>query len=166
MTTTSAAGEAPATDIRDQLRRDHELALAELEALRRESEEHRCNTMLRELRRAWIVHTLAEETVVYRALEGVEAANEPDSGAGRRFIEHELIEGLFDKLTRTKPGSSEWRARLDIARELIMRHIEVEHEVLFPALAQRFNAATLAEMARQFETACAKLTLLEEAKAA
>jgi hemerythrin-like domain-containing protein len=117
--------------------------------------------MLRDLRRAWIVHTLAEETVVYRALEGVEAAN-----AGRRFVEHELIEGLFDKLTRAKAGSSEWRARLEIARELIMRHIEAEHEVLFPALAQRFDAAALAEMARQFESACAKLTMLEEAKAA
>jgi hemerythrin superfamily protein len=161
MTTTSAAGEPPATDIRDQLRRDHQLALAELEALRRECEEHRCIAMLRDLRRAWIVHTLAEETVVYRALEGVEGAN-----AGRRFVEHELIEGLFDKLTRTKAGTSEWRARLEVARELIMRHIEAEHEVLFPALAQRFDAAALAEMARQFESACAKLTLLEEAKAA
>ena len=47
-----------------------------------------------------------------------------------------------------------------------MRHIEVEHEVLFPALALRFDAAALAEMAQQFESACAKLTLLEEAKAA
>jgi hemerythrin superfamily protein len=161
MTTTSAAGEPQTADIRDQLRRDHELALAELEALRRECEGHRCNAMLRDLRRAWIVHTLAEETVVYRALEGVEAAN-----ASRRFVEHELIEGLFDKLTRTKAGTSEWRARLEVLRELIMRHIEAEHEVLFPALAQRFDAATLAEMAHQFESACAKLTLLEEAKAA
>jgi hemerythrin superfamily protein len=166
MTTTSGAVERATPDIRDQLRRDHELALAELEALRQESDEHRCRSMLADMRRTWMVHTLAEETVVYRSLEGVEAANEPGSGAGRRFVEHELIEGLFEKLTQTKPGKSEWHARLEVARELIMRHIEAEHEVLFPALAQRFDAAALAELARQFESACAKLTLLEEAKAA
>lgn len=162
----SAGAEGRSPDIRDQLRRDHELALAELEALRRECDAERCHAMLRELRQAWKVHTLAEETVVYRALESLEAANDPDSSAGRRFVEHELIEGLFDKMTRTRAGTSEWRARLDVARELIMRHIEAEHEVLLPALAQRFDAAKLSEMSRQFESACAKLTVLEEAKAA
>jgi hemerythrin superfamily protein len=166
MATKSGGGAPPPADIRDQLRRDHELAHAELEALRRERDDSRCHAMLRDLRRAWMIHTLAEETVVYRALEGVEAANEPDSGAGRRFVEHELIEGLFDKLTRTRINSSEWKARLEVARELIMRHIEAEHEVLFPALAQRFDAANLHELSRQFESACAKLTILEEAKAA
>ena len=161
----SAQERAAPADIRDQLRRDHELALAELEALRQECDEQRCHAMLAELRHAWKVHTLAEETVVYRSLESLEAAND-DSLAGRRFVEHELIEGLFEKLSRGKPRSSEWKARLDVARELIMRHIEAEHEVLLPALAQRFDAARLAEMARQFDAACAKLALLEEAKAA
>ncbi|MGZ5081787.1 MAG: hemerythrin domain-containing protein [Usitatibacter sp.] len=163
---TSVGTQAASPDIRDQLRRDHELALAELEALRRECDGERCHAMLRDLRQAWKVHTLAEETVVYRALESLEAANDPDSSAGRRFVEHELIEGLFEKMTRARAGTSEWKARLDVARDLIMRHIEAEHEVLLPALAQRFDAARLAEMSRQFEAACAKLTVLEEAKAA
>jgi hemerythrin-like domain-containing protein len=122
--------------------------------------------MLRDLRQAWKIHTLAEEIVVYRALESVEAANDSDSLAGRRFVEHELIEGLFDKLSRGKVRTSEWKARLDVLRELLMRHIEAEHEVLLPALAQRFDAQHLAEMARQFDSACAKLAMLEEAKAA
>ena len=55
-------------DIRDQLRRDHETALAELQALRNETEEARCHASLRRMRRAWVIHALAEETVVYRAL--------------------------------------------------------------------------------------------------
>jgi hemerythrin superfamily protein len=164
MKMTFARVKVPPTDIRDQLRRDHELALAELDALRRESDEHRCHAMLGDLRQAWKIHTLAEETVVYRALENVEATDDSDSG--RRFVDHELIEGLFDKLTRTKAGISEWRARVEVARELIMRHIEAEHEVLLPALAQRLDSTRLFEMGRQFESACAKLTMLEEAKAA
>jgi hemerythrin superfamily protein len=163
MEMTSAGEEAPPTDIRDQLRRDHELALAELEALRRESDERRCHAMLGDLRQTWKIHTLAEETVVYRALENIEATDDP---AGRRFVEHELIEGLFDKLTRTRADTSEWRARVEVARELIMRHVEAEREVLLPALALRLDSARLVEMGRQFEIACAKLTMLEEAKAA
>ena len=155
-------GDDSPTDIRDQLHRDHESALAELEALRAEGDAARCRENLRRLRRAWMVHALAEETVVYRALEGVEGASRADE----RFVEHELVEALFDKLTRTPPGSLEWRARLSVARELIMRHIETEHEQLFAQLAERYDAAALAGLAGQFRSACEKLSMLEDAKAA
>jgi hemerythrin superfamily protein len=92
-------------DIRDHLRKDHESVLAELDALRSDCDGQRCLEMLRRLRRSWMTHALAEETVVYRALEGVEAANDSRSTrADERFVEHELVEGLFDKLSRSRPG--------------------------------------------------------------
>ena len=47
-----------------------------------------------------------------------------------------------------------------------MRQIETEHDEVFPRLAQRFGAAELAELGRNFQSAREKLTLLEEAKAA
>jgi hypothetical protein len=153
-------------DIRDQLRRDHESVLAELEALRSERDEQRCLARLRQLRRSWVIHALAEETVVYRALEGIEAANDSNSRADERFVEHELVEGLFDKLTRSRPGTLEWHARINVARELIMRHIETEHADTFGALEKRFDAAELAELGQRFQLARDKLTMLEEAKAA
>jgi hemerythrin superfamily protein len=154
-------------DIRDQLRRDHESVLAELEALRSDNDEQRCLDRLRHLRRAWMTHALAEETVVYRALEGVEAANDSkDSRADERFVEHELVEGLFEKLTRSRPGTLEWHARVNVASELIRRHIETEHEDTFIALAHRFEQEQLDEIGRRFALVREKLTLLEEAKAA
>ena len=152
-------------DIRDQLRMDHETALAELEALRNETEESRCQASLRQMRRAWVIHALAEETVVYRALEGVEVAH-GKTRADERFVEHELVEGLFDKLSRSRPGALEWNARLNVARELIMRHIDTEHDEVFPQLERRFKPEELEELGRRFEIARDKLTLLEEAKAA
>ena len=153
----------PGSDIRDQLRADHEKALAELEALQGESDPQRCYERLAQLRRAWVIHALAEETVVYRALEGV-AAN--DSRADERFIEHELVEGLFDKLSRSRPDTHEWHSRLGVARELILRHIQTEHDGMFAQLGKRFDAEKLAELGRRFELAREKLTMLEEAKAA
>ena len=156
----------PVSDIRDQLRQDHETALAELEALRGETDDQRCFAILRQLRRSWVIHALAEETVVYRALEGVEAANESSARADERFIEHELVEGLFDKLSRSRPGTLEWHARLNVARELIMRHIEKEHEEMFAQLGKRYDVDALRDMGHRFELAREKLTMLEEAKAA
>lgn len=154
-------------DIRDQLRQDHQSVLAELEALRAESDEQGCLRLLRQLRRSWVIHALAEETVVYRALEGVEAANDSKgSRADERFVEHELVEGLFEKLTRSRPGTLEWHARINVASELIRRHIETEHEDTFVALGQRFEQEQLDEIGRRFMLVRDKLTMLEEAKAA
>jgi hypothetical protein len=157
-------GNVPGQDIRDQLRRDHDTALADLEALRGETHEPRCRAVLARVRRGWVIHALAEETVVYRALEGIESGG--GTRADERFIEHELVEGLFDKLGRCRAGSLEWRARINVARSLILRHIETEQEEMFAELGKRFDAEGLAEMGRRFELAHEKLTLLEEAKAA
>jgi hemerythrin superfamily protein len=154
------------TDIRDLLRRDHEVALAELEALRLEKDTRRSLARLDQLRRSWVIHALAEETVVYRALEGAEAAPDSKSHADERFIEHELVEGLFDKLSRSRPGALEWTARINVARELIARHIESEENEMFPRLARHFEAAALRELAHRFALAREKLQMLEEAKAA
>ena len=154
-------------DIRDQLRKDHDSVLAELEALRSESDEQGCLGKLRQLRRSWVIHALAEETVVYRALEGVEAANDSrGSRADERFVEHELVEGLFEKLSRTRPGTLEWHARINVASDLIRRHIETEHADTFASLGARFEQEQLDEIGRRFKLARDKLTLLEEAKAA
>ena len=70
------AGEAG--DIRVQLRRDHESALQELESLRHETDPGRCRDALEHLRQAWVIHALAEETVVYRALESVQSSERAD----------------------------------------------------------------------------------------
>ena len=154
----------PDSDIRDRLREDHDSVLAALDALRNESDAGRSLSLLGSVRRAWVIHALAEETVVYHALEGVESI--AGSRADERFIEHELVEGLFDKLSRSRPGSLEWHARINVARELIERHIDSERNDIFVRLGERFDGAGLRELGERFRTAREKLTLLEEAKAA
>ena len=153
-------------DIRERLRADHEATLADAERLRAERDPQRALHLLAELRRAWVIHALAEETVVYRALEGPGAASYTGGRSEERFVEHELVESLFTKLAHLRPGSQEWRARLNVARDLIARHIESEYDEMFTRLARRFDAAALAELGRRFESAREKLALLEDAKAA
>jgi iron-sulfur cluster repair protein YtfE (RIC family) len=145
---------AASEDIRKQLRQDHEQVLAELDALAAESDDRAAADRLERLRRAWVIHALCVETVVFPAVGQGEAA----TSAGTRSV--------FDKLARAHPGSLWWYAGLQVARDLIRHHVKAECEILFPQLEQRFAAAELEDIGRRFELARDKLTLLEEAKAA
>lgn len=144
-------------DIRGQLRGEHQHHLAELEALHHEGDAHRCKSRLAGLRHAWAVHALAEEAVVYRSLEDAQT---------ERFIEHELIESLFDKLARGRPGTLEWHARLHVAHDLAARHIEQEEQELFATLAARHDAEALRRMQSDFTRERDRLERLERTKAA
>ena len=156
------SGGAP-DDVRERLRADHDAALAALEHLRRETDTTRCVQRLRELRTAWVVHALAEETVVYRVLEGVA---DPGARADERFIEHEVVGTLFEKLSAARPGTLEWNARVNVVRDLISRHIDSEYKLLFPQLERQFDDGQLRELGERFRLARDKLLMLEQAKAA
>lgn len=149
-------------DIREQLRHDHAKALAELDGVAREADARRGQARLARLRHAWMIHALAEESVVYRALE----SPAPGHRADERFVEHELVESLFEKLGRARYGTLEWQARINVARDLMARHIASEEGTLFTDLSERYSAEELVEMGRRFVLARDKLTMLEEAKRA
>ena len=157
---------AASDDVREQLRKDHDTALAELDALRNEKDEREARSRLRSLRQLWMVHALAEETVVYRALEGIPVPGKETGRADERFIEHELVGGLFDRLAQARCGTLEWNARLNVVRGIMSRHMDGEHADLFAQLAGRFDAEQLRELGRRFVSARDKLALLERAKAA
>ena len=149
-------------DIREQLRRDHAKALAELGAIGAESDGRRAQVRLARLRHAWMVHALAEETVVYRALEGAPPAREADE----RFVEHELVESLFQKILAGRHATHEWKGRVSVLADLMRRHIETEEGGLFLNLSERYSAGELVELGTQFILARDKLSMLEEAKKA
>lgn len=149
-------------DVRVELRKDHDAALAGLEALRHEKNERRCRARLLRLRQAWMIHELAEETVVYRMLESAHSSERADE----RFVEHELVGRLFEKLAQARPSTLEWHARLDVVRELIVRHIECEQADIFPRLSRQLDEEGLREAGERFRMAHRKLEMLERAKAA
>ncbi len=153
-------------DIREVLRAEHARILGHIERLRRERDATRRLALLGALRRAWMIHALAEESVVYKALEGVRAPAASASHADERFVEHEIVERLFAQLAGGRSATLEWRARLNVAAGMIERHIEAEDAELFGRIEARFDAPERARMGERFLLARGKLTLLEEAKAA
>jgi hemerythrin superfamily protein len=148
-------------DIREQLRRDHAKALAELAAIGEEADSRRAQARLARLRHAWMIHALAEETVVYRAIEGGITHH-----ADERFVEHELVEAMFQKLVNARAGTHDWKGRVNVLRDLMTRHIETEEGGLFVNLSERYSAEELVGLGTQFILARDKLSMLEEAKKA
>ena len=153
-------------DIRGQLREDHDAYLAELDALGVEGDALRSKSRLRALRHGWAIHSLAEESIVYRALEASEDASASSHHSAERFIEHELIEELFEKLERGRPATLEWQARLRVARDIVARHIDHEQRDVFARLERQFGEEALRRMAADFTAARDRLAGLEEPKAA
>ena len=146
-------------DIREQLRRDHAKALAELAAVGEESDARRAQARRARQRNARMIHAHAEETVVYRALEGGLTPH-----ADERFAEHELVESLFQKLANARAGTLEWRGQIGVLRDMITRHTEAEEGGLFVNLSERYSADELVELGTQFMLSRDKLAMLEDAK--
>jgi hemerythrin-like domain-containing protein len=154
----------PNDDIRNQLSDNYSALVAKVDSLRNEDDELRCHDKLEDLRQAWVAHVAAEETVVYRALEGPGAMDDTDE-ANQRLVEHELLQCFFDRLAHTRPGTAQWTARIEVVDKLIRRHMEEERGELFSRLERDFNPEDLSGMGRDFGLAREKISMLEQAKA-
>jgi len=154
----------PTDDIRDQLTDNCHALMARVDTLRAETDPLECHVHLEELRREWIAHVLAEETVVYHAIEGARHDGTQPSDASVRLVEHELLQRFLDRLSHTTPGSAVWIARLDVVAKLIRRHMDEERGDLFSRLAHDYGTDELTSMGRHFGLARKKITLLERAK--
>ncbi|HLX22868.1 MAG TPA: hemerythrin domain-containing protein [Usitatibacter sp.] len=150
-------------DIREQLSDSHGAVMALVRSLREETDELQCHSRLEELRHAWAAHFLAEETVVYHVLDGLHAGDNLDS-ANKRLVEHELVQSFFDRLSRTRPGTPQWFARLEVIDKLMQRHMDDEREELFARLVEELEPDVLSGLSRDFGLARDKISILEQAK--
>lgn len=153
-------------DIRDQLRRDREEVLDGLEALSASPPETGLALeRLSALRRCWKVHVLASEAVIYRALESSDGGAESLRRADERLVAHKRIDFMFERLRSARPGSITWRARLFVAREMMLQFLESEGDLAL-RLEEKLSIEALGDLAENYERARDKLLVLEDAKAA
>jgi hypothetical protein len=153
-------------DVRNHLQADHDRFLEALDALSLERNSDRRASQAVTLRMALVIHARAEEAIVYRALSGLKTAPAAKAFADDGCIEHEVIEGLLEKLSRTRASTDEWKARVRVFSELIRHHFREEESEMFALLGAHFDAERLQSMGAQFLETRDKLVMLEEAKAA
>ncbi len=104
--------------------------------------------------------------MVYRALSALKTVPAAKAFADDGCIEHEVIEGLLDKLMGTRTTSDEWKARLRVCNELLRHHFREEESEMYALLGAHFDSSRLVALGAQFLETRDKLVMLEEAKAA
>jgi hypothetical protein len=152
-------------DVRNHLQADHDRFLDAVDVLGIERNSDRRASRAATLRLALVIHARAEEAVVYRALSAVKSPA-LKAFADDGCIEHEVIEGLLDKLTRTRASTDEWKARVRVFSKLLRHYFREEEREMFALLGANFDTERLESMGAQFLETRDKLVMLEEAKAA
>ncbi|HYF57477.1 MAG TPA: hemerythrin domain-containing protein [Burkholderiaceae bacterium] len=138
-------------DIRELLIQDHQEALQLAERIERSDDPAEAEQLFVQLREAIVKHSRGEERILYPALEdsGDEEAAEM---AREAAVEHELVDLLFDRMTRMRSGSDNWKARASVVKELLEHHVEEEQEEVFPRMDALFDEQELQQMGERFRT--------------
>lgn len=153
-------------DVRNHLQADHDRFLDAVDALSLERSSDRRASKAATLRLALVIHSRAEEAVVYRALSALKTVPAAKAFADDACIEHEVMEHLLDKLMNTRASTDEWKARMRVFSELLRHHFREEESEMFALLGANYDAARLETIGAQFLDTRDKLVMLEEAKAA
>jgi hypothetical protein len=150
--------EAGNQSILDLLHEDHEEALQLVDKIIDEEGGAERTELFNALRKELAAHLQAEAKVLYARLAKQDENEEGHHFALAGAIEHELIEAQLEALGRSRnKGDEGWTARLEVVRELVMRHVEDEEEVGHRAARELFNENELAEFGEEFAKAKERL---------
>ncbi len=139
------------TDFLTLLRRDHHDLEVGLEELLRAGSMQQIRTALDGVRLGLVAHAEAEDIVLYATLDGVAARDALEPLLGQARDAHLAEEGALASLVIAPPGSSRWRERARLLREMVREHAYIEEELLVPAIQQHAPDAYEA-LAGQFAT--------------
>lgn len=139
-------------EITDLLRQEHDEALTLADRLCREEEDAKARReIFHQLKDALTLHSRAEEAAVYEALKGCKGDEEAVKMGHEGYVEHSLVDYLFDKLTRSSATTGpSWSAHAMVLKELLEHHVEEEQGEAFDLLEKHFDTAEREKMAEAF----------------
>lgn len=146
------------------LRQEHDEALTLADRLCQEEDDAKARReIFHQLKEALTLHSRAEEAAVYEALKDCKDDEEAVKMGHEGYVEHALVDYLFEKLTRSSATTSpSWSAHAMVLKELLEHHVEEEQGEAFELLDKHFDAAEREKMAAAFlaakETAAAGKT--------
>lgn len=104
-----------------------------------------------ELRVALLAHAIAEDEVVYAALEAEGGELERLVLASRE--EHAIVQGLVDGLARLDPAEPRWLAKVKVLADLVEHHVDEEEDTMFGEAQDALDEDTLEELLERFDDA-------------
>ncbi len=77
--------------------------------------------------------------------------DDPPTTATEGLVDHDLVDTLLTELAQSRRAEGpEWIAAATVMKELVLAHIEDEHDAMFVALGQRFSGEELRAMGTRF----------------
>jgi len=101
------------------------------------------------------VHAHIEETILYPALEEIEATHDITLEA---FEEHRLVKQLLGELEKMDKGDETWTARFTVLKENVEHHVEEEEGEMFPKARKALSDEQAEELGTRLEAAKNKET--------
>lgn len=129
---------------------DHRAIMAHLDAMVESGDQEmfsRAQHLLR-LKRRLGAHAMAEEDIVYPALQEQPAL---DADSAQLYQQHAEMKVLLYKLEQTPKNDEQWHVHATALRTLIEGHIRQEEDVDFPKLRAALDDATSSELASKIE---------------
>lgn len=125
-------------DLNKKVKADHDALRRVMEKIdkTRGKETKKRTELLAEMKSLLLLHSRAEEEVVYK--RAVKNASLREHILEARE-EHEQAERILGELEALDPDAERWEAKFSVLREMIEHHMEEEEDELLPQAAQDFS---------------------------
>jgi hemerythrin superfamily protein len=149
-----SAGVVPQTspdeaDILDTLKAEHDEVQQLLSELQDSPGSRERKSLVRQIKKALVPHTKAEEKTVYDAVIAAKGRKNRLDGA-EGYMEHELASQTLARLEKLTPASVEFLAAAKVLKELVDHHIREEERNIWSDVKASFDAEARMEMNRRF----------------
>ena len=122
-------------------------AFKEFEKLDIESDEQRCQEIVKQVLQELSLHAEIEEEFLYPAGR---AALSDEALIDEAEVEHETLHALIVQLESMQPSDDKYEARFTVLCEYVMHHVKEEEKELFPQLEKaRLDWETMAALVRE-----------------
>lgn len=108
-------------------------------------------SLAEEIRRELVVHSHAEEAVVYPAAR--EMLPDMRDLVLESLEEHHVVSRTLSELEGMKADDERFQAKVSVLKEAVLHHIEEEEDELLPALARKLGDERLVQLGERFESA-------------
>lgn len=135
-------------NIFDKLMQDHRMAeqrFAEIERTA-ETETERRAELIRKFSAEFEAHEIAEEEILYGNIEQLSSIKQ---AVGDAFEEHAEFDAIFREISGISVTSGDWVQRVLELKHMILEHIWMEEEKIFPAARAELGEIRAQELGRQ-----------------
>jgi iron-sulfur cluster repair protein YtfE (RIC family) len=134
----------------DMLKKDHETVKGLLEQLEDTTERaiKKRTELFAKLKEELTTHETIEEEIFYPALREHEEAREIVNEA---YEEHQVVDYVVEDMSQMEVGEEAWTAKLAVAKENILHHIEEEEGEMFKRAREAFDRGELEDLAVQMD---------------